>query len=358
MSITTTESIGQVHTDIDNNITDIDPFASMSDEAYLSGNWKTHVQEVSKPNAEVPTTTEVADSKSTQQEVSNETEEDGDKKEDIEDTEDEDAISFQQAFDIVFKNPIKATGVSLKIESMEEAIRLIQQGTDYTRKMQDLSKQKAKISLLEVNGLLTDPEALPRMIEAFKGDPDAIKDLVAKFDIDVTAKSVDTYKPKIAERTVSELAFSDTIDTLKSNGTFEAVNDAFEGFVSFDDGKGHSEDSRAILTQNPNLLARLGDDIKDGSYNKVQNELAIRKMKGTYMHELPAIVNYGVTHNEMFQNSAKQSTPKVKSPKAVSSTLRGSGNDKPIGVTKELLLDATAKLAGMSDDEYRRIYGK
>jgi len=358
MSKATAESIGQTETDIGNNITDIDPFASMSDEVYLSGNWKTHAQEVNIPNTEVPITKEVTDSEITQQEASNETEEDGDKKEDIEDTEDEDAISFQQAFDIVFKNPIKATGVNLKIDSMEEAVRLIQQGADYTRKMQDLSKQKAKISLLEVNGLLTDPEALPRMIEAFKGDPDAIRDLVDKFNIDITTKNTDTYKPKIVEKTMNELALSDTIETLKSSGSFEAVNDAFERFVSFDDGKGHSEDSRVILTQNPSLLTKLGDDIKDGSYTKVQNELAIRKMKGTYMYELPAIVNYGMTHNEMFQNSAKPSTPKVKSPKAVSSTLRGSGNDKPIGITRELLLDATAKLAGMSDDEYRRIYGK
>lgn len=381
---TTNEDINTTSTIIDTT-TDADPFAGMSDEDFLKGDWKNHDEADSKAEAEVPVTDKgvstgdnVTGTETTEVSTEDETTttEDGNENIDDKGIDSEDANLLQQSFDIVFKDPIKAAGVELKIENMEEAVRLIQQGADYTRKMQELSKERsthrAKIGLLEDNGLLNDPEALPRMIEAFKGNPEAILDLVTKYEIDLTkADANNKYEPKIAERTEHELILNDTIDELKANGSFEQVNAAFTGFVSQDEGKSYVEDSQALLTQNPVLLTKISEDMSDGSYEKVQTELALRKVKGTYDYNLPAVVNYGMVHNELFHdttnettgkqtasNTGKQEKPKptTKKPKGVGVTPRGNGTNKVV-VTPELLTQAANELAGMSDEEYLKIYG-
>ena len=81
-------------------------------------------------------------------------------------------IDHKAFYEMVTK-PIKANGKTVEIRTPEEAIKLMQMGANYTRKMQDIAPHRKVIMMLEDNGLL-DTDKLSFLIDLEKMNPDAI----------------------------------------------------------------------------------------------------------------------------------------------------------------------------------------
>ena len=70
-----------------------------------------------------------------------------------------DDIDYQTEFKKLIGSPIKANGMEITVDSVDDAIRLMQMGMGYSRKMEELKPARQVIAMLENNGLM-DTEKL------------------------------------------------------------------------------------------------------------------------------------------------------------------------------------------------------
>ena len=89
--------------------------------------------------------------------------------------------------------PFKANGKMITLRSPEEAIQLMQQGANFTKKMQAIAPHRKLLIMLENNGLL-DESKINYLIDLDKKNPEAIKKLVKDAGID--PKDIDTQAEK------------------------------------------------------------------------------------------------------------------------------------------------------------------
>lgn len=92
------------------------------------------------------------------------------------------AFDYKAAYEQITA-PFKANGREMKVESPEEAVRLMQQGANYVKKMQALKPHLKMVRMLENNGLL-DEGRLNFLIDVSRKDPGAIKKLLKDANID------------------------------------------------------------------------------------------------------------------------------------------------------------------------------
>ena len=93
--------------------------------------------------------------------------------------------------------PFVANGKTIQLQSVDEAIQLMQMGANYTRKMQSIAPHRKVLMMLENNGLL-DEGKLSRLIDLDKKNPEAIRALVKEAGIDpldIDVESDSTYVP-------------------------------------------------------------------------------------------------------------------------------------------------------------------
>ena len=79
--------------------------------------------------------------------------------------------------------PFKADGKDIQVRSPEDAIRLMQMGVNYSRRMQEMKPIRAQHEMLKAQGL-DNPDKLNFMIEVMKGKTEAIQKLLKDNKID------------------------------------------------------------------------------------------------------------------------------------------------------------------------------
>ena len=94
----------------------------------------------------------------------------------------EKAVDYKAAYEKIM-TPFKANGKLISLESPDEAVRLMQMGANYTKKLQALQPQLRMLRMLENNGLL-DEQKLSYLIDLDKKNPSAITKLVKESGID------------------------------------------------------------------------------------------------------------------------------------------------------------------------------
>lgn len=170
--------------------------------------------------------------------------------------------------------PFKASGRDMQVRNVDEAIRLMQMGADYQKKMANLKPGLKTLKLLQNHDLL-EPEKVSLMIDAAKGDKAAISQLIKNsgidpLDLDVEAE--ENYQPKAYSVDDRELVFDDVVDRIKDTPTYrETINLV---------GKDWDDSSRQIVADNPHLLEVINSHMANGIYALVSKEVERERLMG------------------------------------------------------------------------------
>lgn len=127
-------------------------------------------------------------------------------------------IDYEKAYKELFDTPIKADGTEFKLKNKDELIQLAQKGVNYTRKTQELAKDRKLVQSLREASI--DEESLNMLIDVYKGNPEAIKEIVKKHNVEINEYE-DSDEPKAkyvpGKNIVSDLEVSmqDVIDEIQ-----------------------------------------------------------------------------------------------------------------------------------------------
>lgn len=170
--------------------------------------------------------------------------------------------------------PFKANGRDIRVQSPEEAVRLMQMGANYNKKMAALKPNLAMMKSLENNGLL-DPDKINFLIDLSNKNPDAISKLIKDSGIDpmdITAERAGSYKPGNHKVDDSEIELDHVLDELKSSPKF---NDTLDVVSKQWDAK-----SKQTIASQPQLLKVINAHMESGIFDLVASEVERTKLFG------------------------------------------------------------------------------
>lgn len=198
---------------------------------------------------------------------------------------DADNVDYQ-GFYSALTSPIKAAGREIKLETAEEAIRLIQMGADYSRKNEQHKKDRGVVKALEDRGI-NDPETLGFLADVHAGKPEAIAKLLDKHKVDLFDFDVEQgrdYVPQAAVTPAGVIALDDVLDHLRANSN------------TFDQTLGHinswDDHSRSFVTRDPNLIRIIDEEVASGRFAEVDALIQRGKILGTISSDTPYLDAY------------------------------------------------------------------
>lgn len=287
---------------------------------------------------------------------------------------DEVTVKALEAYNKLIGVPIKAAGTEITFNSIDEVIKGLQQAADYTKKTAKIKPYRETLSALADVGVLENKQDLNIMIDAFKGNKEAIAYLIEKHEIDLTTVS-DKYVPNEHGKSINELNLEDTLNELKENNQLDQV---VKVTSSFDDS------SIELLRNEPNLMVNIANDIQSGLYEKIQSEIMKEKLIGAVNPSENSINQYAriaskLLEQEMNSNSTTptntpnkvpntptpnngstvpQNRQVVNPPSSVGNTPAVGGGQMPNrDVLNASINDLAQSMAGMPDEEWKRLFG-
>ena len=190
-------------------------------------------------------------------------------------------------YDQVMK-PFKANGREIQLRSPEEAIRLMQMGAGYGRKLQDMQPHLKTLRMLEKNNLL-DQKKLGFLIDINSKNPEAIKKLIKDSGIDPLDLNMDdnaNYRPTDHSVSDNEVAFAEALKDVSSQpggrDTIQHINSTWD------------QQSKEFLWGNPEVLAVIQDQRANGIYDAIAAEIDRKKMLGEIAPTVPFLEAYKI----------------------------------------------------------------
>ena len=188
--------------------------------------------------------------------------EDEDPIEDVESEEDiNDEIAQKEQQELVFK----ANGREFKFtqdEMLEQFPKIFGQAMDYTKKTQAMKPWRKTIDAIEQAKL--GHEDINLMIDVMKGNKEAIAEVLKRTGVD--SLEIDTenskYTPNDYGRDDKALAIKDIVEEISVDKEYEITHRVLS--------KEWDEKSFNKMTDNPELIRLLHNDVKSGTFDKVQ----------------------------------------------------------------------------------------
>lgn len=200
-------------------------------------------------------------------------------------TEEQKPVDHKAFFEQVMA-PFKANGKTIKLNSPEEVIQLMQMGANYARKMNAIQPHRKVLTMLENNGLL-DENRLSYLIDLDKKNPEAIKKLIKDSGIDPLGIDTETetnYLEGNHKVTDAEVHFRANLDELSSTPTgketLQAINTTWD------------ETSKEVLWEEPSLMPIIHSQRETGIYDRIVNEMDRQKMLGKITPDTPFLKAY------------------------------------------------------------------
>lgn len=197
-----------------------------------------------------------------------------DSDEEVEDTtEDEDTSntdSDEVDYEALHKQllqPFKANGVEMSVNNVDEAVKLMQMGANYSKKMTALKPNLKLMKMLENNELLNEA-SLNLMIDVAKGNPEAISQLVRDNKIDplnLSTEEENKYTPKNHTVGDSEVELDEVVSRIQDSESFSDTMDIVT--TKWD------ESSKRDIANQPNILEVINEHVSNGTYAKVIAEV-------------------------------------------------------------------------------------
>lgn len=203
-----------------------------------------------------------------------------------------------KAFHDKMMAPFVANGKTIQLQSVDEAIQLMQMGANYTRKMQSIAPHRKVLMMLENNGLL-DEGKLSRLIDLDKKNPEAIRALVKEAGIDpldIDVESDSTYVP--GDHVVSDeaMAFQTTLDEVSS---IPGGQETVRAITSSWDARSKSE-----LWDDPSILSVIHQQRVSGVYDRVTAEIERQRTIGAIPPHVSFLDAYRVIGEHMTKAGA------------------------------------------------------
>ena len=170
--------------------------------------------------------------------------------------------------------PFKANGREIQVQSVEDAVALMQMGANYNKKMAALKPNLKLMKLLENNGLLNE-EKLSFLIDLEKKNPEAIGKLIKDSGVDpldLDASKAGDYKPtphKVDDRELELDAVLDEIqETPSYTRTLDVVSNQWDGV------------SKNVIANSPQILKVINSHVQSGVFDVIVKEVEREKMFG------------------------------------------------------------------------------
>lgn len=204
-----------------------------------------------------------------------------------------------QSFYAAVTAPFKANGKEIQITDPSDVISLMQQGANYSKKMQEIKPHQAVIKTLEQNGLL-DSEKLGYLIDLKNKKPEAIAKLLNDSEIDLYSFDTEQAKDYVPTQAIVPITpFEDTINSLsQDNPVFSEVLDSIINV--WDDS------AKEIVYGKPEILNIMNEHAKTGLFSQINNAIERERLVGRLTN-----VNYLQAYSimeERFANVAKANT--------------------------------------------------
>lgn len=331
--------------------------AETPDEVEEESEEETEAEESEETSEGTSDATEESDAEADDEE-SDDTEE-GEGGEKVE-TEEESIEDYQAQIDELFA-PIKANGKEVKINSIEEARKLISMGMGFTKKMETLKPARLLQQKMKEHNLLEEGK-LDFLIALDKKDPEAIAQLVkdAKLDpLNIDMESDSSYQPEAYSGGEDTLALDDVITELENSDYAEDIAD----LISTKWG----ESSREVLRQSPALLQIIDSHMHVGIYDSIMDRVEQEKRLGSYMG-VSDIVAYGQVAEQMNRegqfahlNASAQKKKVEETPRTITKAIKPKAKVDPslkrkkaTAVTKSVPVTKKAEKAylNMSDEDF------
>lgn len=261
-----------------------------------------------------------------------------------------DTIDYEQFYKDVM-TPFKANRKTITLKNAKEAIQLMQQGANYTRKMQELAPYRKSLLMLKDNGLL-DENKINFLIDLDKKNPEAIKKLLkdAKIDpLDINTEEEPKYKEGThlisdAEANL-KTAINDLLAEEGGNETLQEISNKWDNTSKDEIGK------------DPRILSTINEQKHNGVYKLITDEIERLETLGQLNPNIPFLYKYKMVGDALVQQ--KQRTP------VATGTRQGNQTQMDDAKVKKVAPNRTNKTATkqivnyleMSDDEFMKQFG-
>lgn len=254
-------------------------------------------QQEQTDGTDVPNETGEATESNTEQ-----TETDTDTTDEVTDTDTQtDTPVDYEAFYKEMTKPFKANGRELSITNADDAVRLMQMGANYSKKMEQLKPKQALLKVLEENHL-DNQEKLGYLLDLANKKPEAIAKLIKESEIDLYEFDVEQAEGYAPQLTIHEpTAFEDTLQELlaSNNSMYEVVNHM---------GTWDSQSKEAIFNE-PNILRAISEQKANGTYDKIVDTIETERMFGR-LTNMPYLQAYGIVEQQLMNNANKFTAPR------------------------------------------------
>ena len=261
-----------------------------------------------------------------------------------------DSIDYKSIYEAIFK-PFKANGKEITPRNVDDVIKLMQMGANYTKKMQTLAPVKRAYESL--NKADIKEEDLNFLIDIHKGDVEAIKQLLQRHKIDPLELDLDSNNYKANRNNIAsdeDVEFSDVLRDINSSlpKIQEILNNKWD------------EASKQKLVKDPKLLKALHEEIELGRFDEVQARVELEKTFGKYQgySDLEAYIdvvtkmvaehnNKQVAQTKPKPENKPKTTPNIPD-KSKAAPVRGKPKNQGAKMTVQELLS-------MSDDDFNKL---
>jgi len=216
----------------------------------------------------------------------------------------------------------KASGRTVKVESPDDARRLMQMGYDYTNKMREMKPHLRLLKTLEHNNLL-EPEKINFAIDLMKGNPEAVKKFLKDREIDPIDLDLEdgtVYKPTDHRPSEEQLALDEVLDSIRDKESFPRTANVIT--------KEWDTVSQQVLMGNPQIIAIISDHMEKGFYDqiagKLQYERSLGRLAGLSDLDAYKVVGDAMQAQGAFNPAGQRTTPTNTSGQGPSQDLNGS----------------------------------
>ena len=241
--------MSEVQDDLVEDVPEEQDFLNMSDEEFAKAN--------------LPTDTEDAQEDTSETDTDDSTEE----------TDESIEIDYKAEYERITA-PFKANGKDIQVNSIDDAIQLMQMGADYQRKTTEIKPLRKIGEMLKQNDLL-DAEKLSYLIDLKNKNPQAIQKLLKESGIDPldidTSEEVN-YKPNDYQVDDKTIELNDVLDSIQHTPQFDTTVKIL--------GSHWDQQSKEYLSSNPQTIAILNEQIGNGIYDTIAKEVANQRMLG------------------------------------------------------------------------------
>ena len=196
--------------------------------------------------------------------------------------------------------PFKANGKTIELKSPEEVLQLMQMGANYTKKMQSIAPYRKTLLMLENNNLLNE-DKLSFLIDLDKKNPEAIKKLLKDSNIDpleIDTSIEPAYKAGLNKVSDAEANFMSVLSDLKTQetgmATIRTINDTWD------------EQSKDLLWNDPSIMNTIHQQMNNGAYQLIVDEMERRKMLGQLSPSVPFLMAYQQVGNDLVRQKQRQ----------------------------------------------------